>query len=161
MFCPNCGSKNGIEQNYCRGCGLKLDAIVEAVAGQFPSEAYAALQRRREIFRKLGVLSFSIAGFVGFSLILFKAAQYKAILFGEEVLIWSAIGAVVGFSLLSIFFFNYPRLFMKGTSGPAVKGRLADPVTADLIEDRPLDHVPTVTDNTTETLYAPRIRKGI
>lgn len=160
MFCPNCGSKNGIEQNYCRGCGLKLDAIVEAVAGQFPSEAYAALQRRREIFRKLGVLNFSIAGFVGFSLILFKAAQYKAILFGEEILIWSAIGAVVAFSLLSAFFFSYPRLFMKGTSRPAAEDRLADPVTADLIEDRPIDHVPTVTDNTTETLYVPRTRKG-
>jgi uncharacterized membrane protein YvbJ len=57
MFCPNCGSKNGVEQNYCRECGLKLDAIAEAVAAQFPSNEYGALQRRKERFEKLGVLS--------------------------------------------------------------------------------------------------------
>lgn len=161
MFCPNCGSKNGIEQNYCRGCGLRLDAIAEAVAGQFPSESYAALQRRKERFEKLGVLSFAIAGFVGFSLILFKAAQYKAILFGEEVLIWSAIGAVIGSILLSLFFFSYPRLFMKGTGRPKAESQPASPVTAGLIEDHPPDYVSTVTDETTKNLGIPRIRKEV
>jgi len=57
MFCPNCGSKNGVEQHYCRECGLKLDAIAEAVAAQYPSNEYGALQRRKERFEKLGVLS--------------------------------------------------------------------------------------------------------
>ena len=89
MFCPNCGSKNGVEQNYCRGCGLKLDAIVEAVADQFPSKEYAALQRRKERFEKLGLLSLSVAAFIGFALLLFAAAQYKLILFGPEILITS------------------------------------------------------------------------
>ena len=160
MFCPNCGSKNGIEQNYCRGCGLKLDAIVEAVADQFPSEAYVALQRRKERFEKLGVFSLSVAGFVGFALLLFKAAEYKAILFGPDVLLWSAIGAVVGFLLLSVFFFNYPRMFMKGKGLPADYSPPADPDTARLIEDHPPDYVSSVTDDTTRSLHIPRKHSG-
>ena len=84
MFCPNCGSKNGVEQNYCRECGLKLDAIAEAVAAQYPSNEYGALQRRKERFEKLGVLSLSVAGFVAFALLLFKATQFKLLLFGPD-----------------------------------------------------------------------------
>ena len=53
MFCPNCGAKNNVEQNYCRGCGLRLGAIVEAVADQFPSKEFADFQRKKELFECL------------------------------------------------------------------------------------------------------------
>ena len=159
MFCPNCGSKNGIEQNYCRGCGLKLDAIVEAVADQFPSKEYAALQRRNERFEKLGVFSLSVAGFIGLALLLFKAAEYKVILFGPDVILWSAIGALIGFLLLSVVFFNYTKLFSKGRNLPSDDGQKPDVVTAKLIEDRPADYVSSVTENTTSKLHTPRERR--
>jgi hypothetical protein len=54
MFCPNCGANNGAEQNFCRGCGLKFDAIVE----QFPSKEYTELQRRTERLQRIGVACF-------------------------------------------------------------------------------------------------------
>jgi hypothetical protein len=128
MFCPNCGAKNGVEQNYCRGCGLKLDAIAEAVASQFPSKEFAAVQRRRERFEKLGMYSLSVAGLIGFAILLFKATQYKLILFGPDVLLGSAIAALIAFLLLSIVLFNFSKFFLKGKNRPLTTR--ADPRTS-------------------------------
>src|SRR5688572_15742942 len=108
MFCPSCGAENRVEQNFCRSCGLQLDAISQAIAGQFPSKEYAAAQRRKETFEKLGRLSLTVAGLIGFSFLLFIAAYYKLVLLGPDVLFWSATGALIAFVLLSIFFFSYP-----------------------------------------------------
>ena len=44
---------------------------------------------------------------------MFKAIEYKLILLGPEILIGSAIAALIGFLLLSVFFFNYPKLFLE------------------------------------------------
>src|SRR5436190_1110962 len=162
MFCPNCGATNGVEQNYCRGCGLKLDAIAEAVAGQFPSKEFAAAQRRRERFEKLGMYSLTVAGIIGFTILLFKATQYKLILFGPDVLIGSAIAALIAFLLLSLFFFHYPKFFRvrsphvskgSGENRPIDEDPSTAPVTAKLIEDHPSDYVSSVTENTTKSLH--------
>ena len=155
MFCPNCGIKNGVEQNYCRGCGLKLDAIVEAVSDQFPSKEYAELQRRRERSERIGLLCLSISGVIGLTLLLFLAAQYKLVLLGPELLFGSAIGALVGFLLLFVFFFNYPKLFMKAKSRPPDENQPSVVVTAKLIEDRPFEPASSVTEGTTEFLKVP------
>jgi hypothetical protein len=155
MFCPNCGGENRSEQNFCRTCGLKLDAITQAVAEQRPSKEYAELQRKKELFEKLGLFSISVAALIGLGLLLAKVTYYKLILFGPEVLFWSAFGALVLFGLLSVFFFNYPKVVMNFDK---VNPRLnaADPAPADptqkLIEDRPFEPVPSVTENTTDLL---------
>ena len=161
MFCPNCGTKNTVEQNYCRGCGLKLDAIVVAVSDQFPSKEYADLQRRKERFRRIGLICLSVAGLIGFSLLLFLAAQYKLILFGPGALYGSAIAALIGFLLLSVFFFNYPKFFMKAKDVPTDESPTPDVVTAKLIQDRPFEPAPAcVAENTTENLKVPRSRRN-
>src|SRR5262249_1811336 len=112
MFCPNCGAKNRSDQNYCRSCGLKLGEITRFVSEQFPTEEYAALQRRKERFEKLGFVSLSLFAFLGFALLLVKAAYEKIILFGPDVIFGAAFAAMIVFGLLSVVFFNYPKLFM-------------------------------------------------
>jgi hypothetical protein len=164
MFCPNCGGDNRSEQNYCRSCGLKLDAISLAVAEQQPSKEYAQLQRRKDLFEKLGLFSISIAALIGLGLLLAKVTYYKLILFGPEVLFWSAFGALVLFGLLSVFFFNYPNQVMKfykvnprlvpGETEPAAS-------TQKLIEDRPFEPVPSVTEHTTDLLHQPSKRRPV
>ncbi len=156
MFCPNCGGENRNGQNFCRSCGLKLDAISQAIAEQTPSKEYAALQRRKDLFEKLGLLSLSVSAMIGFGLLIAKVAYYKMVLFGPEVLFWSATGALIVAALLSVFFFNFPKLFMNFEK---INPRLAPadlsepaPQTANLIEDRPFEPVPSVTDNTTDLL---------
>jgi len=158
MFCPNCGTKNSVEQNYCRGCGLTLQAIVEAVSDQFPSKEYAELQRRRARFERIGLLCLSISGLISFSLLLFLAAHYKLILLGPEVLFGSAIAALIGFLLLSVFFINYPKLFMKPRSRQQEEITASAIVTAELIEDRPFEPASSVTEETTEFLKVPHSR---
>jgi len=75
MFCPNCGKENQADQKFCRSCGLKLDAVLQVVADQFPSEEYAAMQRRKRIFERLGLGALSIAGLIGLMLIYSGALQ--------------------------------------------------------------------------------------
>jgi hypothetical protein len=161
MFCPNCGAKNSIEQNYCRGCGLKLGAIVHAVSEQFPSDEYAEMQRRKERFERIGVVCLSISGMIGFSLLLFKAAQYKLEVLGPNVLFGSAIGALILFLLLSLFFFNYTGgRGSKRKAPPSDENSGSPAVTAKLIEDRPFESASSVTENTTEMLKVPRNAKS-
>src|SRR5688500_11100792 len=156
MFCPNCGGENRAEQNFCRGCGLRLDAIARNVVEQFPSEEYAALQRRKELFERGGVASLAVAGLVGVAFIITKVGLYKLILFGPEVLFWSAAAALIGFLLLSVFFFNFPKFFMnfeKIRPAPEKDPVLSTP-TQKLIEDRPFEPVPSVTEETTDLLVS-------
>lgn len=161
MFCPNCGVNNEIEHLYCRSCGLRLDAISKNVAEQFPSEEYAALQRRKERFEKLGLASLGMSAAIGLGMIIWKVAEYKAALFGPNVMIWSAFGAFALFGLLSVFFFNYPQFFMKIDAtnprlpAPAAADPENAPTTSKLIEDRIFEPA-SVTEYSTELLSVER-----
>ena len=156
MFCPNCAAQNDAEQHYCRTCGLKLDAIAAELAEQTPSAEYAMLQRRKRAFEILGMFSFATAGLIGFSLLIAKAFYYKLILFGPDILFYSASVALILFGLLSVFFFNYPKLFMNfdklnhRLSSPNANNDLSLP-TNKLLNDPPFQPA-SVTEHSTELL---------
>jgi zinc-ribbon domain len=154
MFCPNCGSENKNEQNFCRSCGLKLDAISHAVAAQFPTKEYAELQKRKELFEKLGIFSLSGFGVIGIAFLIAIVGYYKMILFGADVIFWSGFAAFTVFGLLSVFFFNYPKLFMKFEKvnprlSPDDQEQFSQP-TNKLLEDKPFEPIASVTENSTE-----------
>ena len=162
MFCPNCGTRSTVDQHFCRDCGLQLDAVVAAVSEQYPSEEYAELQRREETKKRIGVACLAIAGIIGFSMLLFRAAQYKLALLGEDVLFWSAGGALILFLILSVIFLTYP------TGVKSRRGREAretdetqtfEASTRKLIDERPFEPASSVTDSTTEVLEVPRVRR--
>ena len=160
MFCPNCRAENKNEQNFCRSCGLKLDVISHAVTEQFPTKEYAELQKRKELFEKLGIFSISSFGLIGFAFLFAKVVYYKLILFGADVLFWSGFAALVAFGLLSVFFFNYPKLFMKfdkinPVRSPIEHEQISKP-TNKLIEDKPFEPIGSVTENSTELLHVER-----
>ena len=33
MFCPKCGSQNGDDLMYCRGCGVDLGSVLDPTIG--------------------------------------------------------------------------------------------------------------------------------
>jgi hypothetical protein len=161
MFCPNCAAKNDEAQTYCRSCGLKIDAISRSVAEQFPSKEYAAINRRKELFERFGVAALSISGVIGLMLLLAKVFYWKLILFGPEVLFYSATGAMILFGLLSVVFFNYGKIFLNfdklNPRLPEHDHHLSDGTAA---TNRRLDNKPfepaSVTEHSTELLSPKR-----
>jgi hypothetical protein len=112
MFCPNCANKLETQQNFCRFCGLKVSSIVQIVSEQNPDNRFLILQKRKELFDKLGVFALVCFGSIGISYLFYKIIYYKMILLGESVLFGSAAVAFIIFGLLAVFFFNYPKFFM-------------------------------------------------
>ena len=162
MFCPNCGAENRAEQNFCRTCGLNLYAVTRAVAEQFPSEEYARLQRRRELFDKLATLSIDFGDHR--RLLSDRSGRLLQVgSIGTRSFVLVRSRGVDRFLLLAIFFFNYPKLFMKSRTIDLGQ-RPAEPeiaaTTAKLIDDRPFDGVPSVTEDSTDLLLTPDRRQS-
>ena len=73
MFCPNCGTKTSIDQNFCRACGLGLEKIALSLTEQLPTKPNQSLQQQKERFEKLGVAALSVFGLGLFSFIVYAA----------------------------------------------------------------------------------------
>ena len=141
---------------------MKLDAITQIVIEQKPTEEYAALQRRKERFERLGIFSLGLFAFLAVGLILGWTTYYKLHWFGFNVIFGAAFVAMFVFGLLSVFFFNYPKVFMRmdkvnprleDTSSPvSAETDLPPAATAKLIDDRPFDPAPSVAEHTTDLL---------
>lgn len=134
-------------------CGLQLDAIAANLTEQKPSAEMAMLFKRRKQARMLGIFSLSTAGFIGLLLLLSITVYYKLLFLGPELLFGSAIGALILFLLASVFFFNYPKLFMKlDRINPRFSKQAEEPTpTNKLLNDPPFEPV-SVTEHSTELL---------
>ena len=163
MFCPNCAARQSGEQNFCRSCGLELVEVTRAMELHGPSRERAAIEQRRERVERLGYLSLSVAGVIALSLLIGIAGYFKLVLLGPEVLLTSAIGALVGFVLLALGFLGYSKFFLT----PARRDDHAEPAdtplpatpTNRLIADTPVDYIPSVTEHSTELLESSRTRR--
>jgi hypothetical protein len=153
MFCPNCAAQNDDFQHYCRMCGLRLDVIAAELTIQKPSAEMAVLFKRKRRAEVLGVISLSTAGVIGLMLLLSKVFYYKLLFLGPELLFGSAIGALILFLLASVFFFNYPKFFLKLNRTNARFSDQAEAATptAKLLNDPPFEPA-SVTERSTELL---------
>jgi len=62
MFCPQCGSENNLEKNYCRQCGLTLSTVRLAMDGRVDN-AIKIVDREKSLWRyrfRLGISSLFI-----------------------------------------------------------------------------------------------------
>jgi hypothetical protein len=163
MFCPNCAARQTEKQNFCRSCGLELGQVARAMQLHGPSRERAAMERLRERVERLGNVSISIAGVIAVSLLLGIAGYYKLVLFGPGVLIWSAVGALVGFVLLAVVFLGYSKLFLTESRANGEQPddkQVHSAATGPLLADKPIDDIPSVTESSTELLERlPRTRR--
>lgn len=160
MFCPNCGVDNTVGLNYCRKCGLKLDAVVEAVAGQIAAGDDFELHRRRRKVERAGSNTLWAAGVIGLLLLIFFITQYRNFgdFFGPVLLI--AIVAMFWFVLVGLGIRSYPKYFMRGDAR-ASSADIPTGATGKLIEDRAFQPArSSVTEATTDLLNASRPNRG-
>jgi hypothetical protein len=162
MFCPNCSAKNAPEQHYCRTCGLKLDVIASELAIQRPSTEYAVLLQRKERFEKLGVASISVTAMI--CLVAFLSKVLGLGIFGPDFSPWIGFAAFAVFGLLSVFFFNYPKVFMEFEK---VNPRLQtlksenneEPLPTNKLLNDPIFEPASVTEHSTELLAESREKR--
>jgi len=134
-------------------CGLRLDAIASELAAQKPPAEMAVLLKRKRQAEMLGVVSLSTAGVIGLMLFLSKVFYYKLLLLGPELLFGSAIGAIILFLLASIFFFNYPKLFLKlGRVNPRFSEQAEITTPTNKLLNDPRFEPASVTEHSTELL---------
>lgn len=157
MFCPKCGTQNSVGLNYCRNCGLKLDAVFEAVADQLPSQVDAEFQRRKEKAERTGLRSLLTAGVAGLVLFVLLYTQYTNLGYYFVPVLIGAIMVWFWFFLApAAGFLYYGKVYLKPKYRPQADVPAPTGVTSKLIEDRPSAYVSSVTEDTTEFLNVPR-----
>lgn len=114
----------------------------------------ALLVKRKRQTQVLGIVSLSTASVIGLMLLLSKVFLYKLQLLGPELLFGGALAAVMLFLLASVFFFNYPKLFLRVDRPGRGFQDDAQPATIPtnkLLNDPPFEPA-SVTEHSTELL---------
>ena len=154
MFCPNCGTKTSIDQNFCRACGLGLEKIAVSLTEQLPTKPNRSLQEQKERFEKLGVAALSVFGLGLFSFLVYTVG-YKFMT--SDAGIFTKL-AVVGLIIMIACGLASVVLFAKANEvGQEATKRKPQELpssesTKELLTEGHFEPVPTVTDRTTELL---------
>ena len=157
MFCPNCGATNSTEQKFCRSCGLNLEKSTESLAEQLPNMESVHLLKQSQFVEKFGNFALSgfgvviLAGVVALIYIIFE----KMIFTGANVLAGILLIAFLIFAFLSLIFvfFNESLKEKKAKISPGLSKELTKAKdTGKLLEEKPFEPVPSVTEHSTELL---------
>lgn len=163
MFCPNCGNKNSTDQKFCRSCGLGLEKISHSLTEQLPTKLDESLQARKERLEWWGVAALSAFGAGVLGIILYGIIYKMMITQGK---FWAGIG-FLGFIILVACGLLSVILFAKANEVEAAstKRRLQQPeelpsgeTTGKLLPEPHFEPLPSVTEGTTELLFAEKKR---
>ena len=159
MFCPNCGANNSTEQKFCRSCGLNLEKSAESLLEQLPSAQSAILRKHEKFIEKFGNFAlggFGVTVFLGVIAIIYKIIE-KFVLNGADIFTAVMLIGFVVFAFLSLIFviFNENLKEKKAKLQPDRKSEFEIKTeTVNLLADKPFEPVSSVTENSTELLYA-------
>lgn len=157
MYCPNCGTTISSAQSFCRACGLGLEKIAQSLVEQRPNEFEESLQQRKERIERWGVAALSV-----FGLGILSIPLYKIVMMMLEGRVLAGLGflaliVVLGCGLLAVILFakanEVGEAKLKGGGGsPATPPKTN--TTAKLLPLDQVDPLPSVTERTTELLFA-------
>jgi len=159
MFCPNCAANNSTEQKFCRACGLNLEDAAKSLLLQIPSAESAELLKHEQWLEKFGAVAwygFGIVVLIGIGAILY-AIVTSMILSGRNVWVGILLTAFIIFAALAEIYVFYAQALKEEKEKYRLrsKNELNEPRdTAKLLEEKPFEPIPSVTENTTGLLYA-------
>ena len=159
MYCPSCAKENELDQKFCRACGMNLEQTGLSLREQFPDGRQTGLDREQKLLERFG--KFAMTGFavvlaIGVLSLIYVIVS-KMILNGTQPYSGLLLVAFMIFAGLALgyVFWNESlkeKRQMAGRSSDADAMQSEKP----LLEDRPFEPVPSVTERTTSKLRAPR-----
>ena len=160
MNCPNCGSPQTQDQNFCRSCGLSLQAIPPAhaknVRAIVSNERPPVIIDERQPFHVLAMWGFLLT-FVGVAI----GVVGKMLLHQDIVTVVGVLASLAGMLLTAYPFIRPPRPQRYDIGLSTVPGAMspAEP-TKKLSPVNDIDFIPSVTEGTTELLKVPAARSA-
>ncbi len=157
MYCPNCGNQTSADHKFCRACGLGLEKIALSLGEQLPARVDETLLARKERLEKIGMAALGVFC-LGLLAVLLYALGEKIILQGEvfEALTMLGVFVMIACGLVSVFLFARAKELGeeagKRQLQPAATEKSSS--TRELLSEGTMEPVPTVTERTTELLFA-------
>jgi hypothetical protein len=156
MYCPNCGKQTAPDQKFCRACGLGLDKVAQSLGEQLPARIDETLLARKERFEKLGVAALSVFGLGLLSIFTYLAGK-ELIEKGDlrEALFTLGLFVMFACGLISVFLFAKAKDLGDKARQRQIPSATEKPgSTKELLPEGDFEPVPTVTERTTELLFA-------
>jgi hypothetical protein len=153
MFCPNCGAKNNRQQNYCRFCGLNLRDTAKSLTSQLVFGEDSKLAKSLGSVRR--AMDLVLAALAGVLIVGAVAYFFFDTGFGKGVL---KMGVVIFFLLEAVLgAVGYYQRKERSKAGANKFEKIANEQTESketvrLLEEKPYEPVPHVTETSTELL---------
>ena len=158
MYCPNCGKQTATDQKFCRACGLGLEKIAQSLGEQLPARLDQSLVARQERLEKFGVGALSVFGLGLLGFLLYLIGQKLVVSQGSLLAILAMVGLVImlGCGLLSVILFARAKELKEEASKRQLQPNANEVAgsTKELLPEGRFEPVPSVTDRTTELLFA-------
>lgn len=158
MYCPNCGKQTATDQKFCRACGLGLEKIAQSLGEQLPARVDQSLLARQERLEKFGVGALSVFGLGLLGFLLYLIGQKLVVSQGSLLAILAMVGLVImlGCGLLSVILFARAKELKEEASKRQLQPNANEVAgsTKELLPEGRFEPVPSVTDRTTELLFA-------
>ena len=158
MYCPNCGKQTSTDQKFCRACGLGLEKIVLSLGEQLPARMDQSLLARQERLEKLGVGALSVFGLGILGFLVYAVGQKLVASQGSLIAILAIVGLVIMFGsgvLSAILFARAKELGEQASKRQPQPDEIdTGASTKELLTEGEFEPVPTVTERTTELLFA-------
>jgi len=153
MYCPNCGTKTSIDQNFCRACGFSLEKTALSLSEQLPARIDQSLQAQKERLEKLGVAALSVFGLGVLGFLAYVIAQ-KLAKTGDIFAILTILGLVIMMvcGLASVILFARAKELGEKTNKRQPQNLSSESNTKELLSEGHFEPVATVTERTTELL---------
>lgn len=155
MFCPNCGAKTSTEQKFCRACGLGLEKIALSLTEQLPNRPDENLMSQKERLERWGVVALSVFGTGVLGLIVWGTVYKVMIVEGKFLAGLALLGLIIllGSGILSAILFAKAKE-VEEAAGKRRIPRVEPAPTKELLSEGNFEPVPSVTDRTTDLLFA-------